>query len=118
MTTHLIGTLMEVKPTEYEDKKTSKITYNTELTVMFNGLDEEGYKKITVETVSMDEEYYNQLSEKVGSTVAIPYLIKVSQYGVSAYADKSMPVLELEKNPLDYTKYERKHQTSKQASKA
>jgi len=34
MTTHLIGQLMEVKPTEYTDKKTDKVSYNTELTVM------------------------------------------------------------------------------------
>ncbi|MBA3025729.1 MAG: hypothetical protein FP820_04880 [Sulfurimonas sp.] len=107
MTTHLIGQLMEVKPTEYTDKKTDKVSYNTELTVMFEGLDEEGYRKISVETVSTDEDYYEELKDRIGQTVALPYLIKVTQYGVQAYPDKSMPVLTLEKNPLDYTKFKR-----------
>ena len=98
---------MEVKPTEYTDKKTDKVSYNTELTVMFEGLDEEGYRKISVETVSTDEDYYEELKDRIGQTVALPYLIKVTQYGVQAYPDKSMPVLTLEKNPLDYTKFKR-----------
>lgn len=106
-TLHLIGTLMEVKPTEYEDKKTGKINYNTELTVMFNGIDEEGYKKISVETITTDEEYYDLLKDKIGSTVSLPYVVKNDQYGVKAYPDRSMPVLTLEKNPLDYSKYEK-----------
>ncbi|MFA5454141.1 MAG: hypothetical protein WC272_02365 [Sulfurimonas sp.] len=111
-TTHMIGTLMEVKPTEYTDKKTDKTIYGTELTVMFNGVDEEGYKKISVETVGTDEEYYDMLKDKIGSIVALPYLIKIDQYGVKAYPDRSMPVLTLEKNPLDYSKYERKAKTA------
>lgn len=108
MTTHLIGTLMECKPTEYTDKKTDKTIYQTELTVMFSGLDEEGYKKISVETISTDEEYYTDLKDKIGSIVALPYLIKIDQYGVKAYPDRGMPVLQLDKNPLDYSKFERK----------
>ncbi|MGE0738281.1 hypothetical protein [Sulfurimonas sp.] len=106
-TLHLIGQLMEVKPTEYEDKKTSKMNYNTEITVMFQGLDEQGYKKFTVETVTTDEDYYEELREKIGSTVALPYVMKVDQYGVKTYPDRSMPVLVLEKNPLDYSKFEK-----------
>ncbi|QFR43616.1 hypothetical protein [Sulfurimonas xiamenensis] len=110
-TLHMIGTLMEVKPTEYEDKKTGKMNYNTELTVMFNGVDEEGYKKISVETISTDEEYYDDLKEKIGFTVSLPYVMKIDQYGVKVYPDRSMPVLVLEKNPLDYSKFERKSKT-------
>ncbi|MCK9546823.1 MAG: hypothetical protein M0Q25_08990 [Sulfurospirillaceae bacterium] len=106
-TLHMIGTLMEVKPTEYEDKKTGKMNYNTELTVMFNGVDEEGYKKISVETISTDEEYYDDLKEKIGSTVSLPYVMKIDQYGVKVYPDRTMPVLVLDKNPLDYSKFEK-----------
>lgn len=109
-TLHMIGTLMEVKPTEYEDKKTGKINRNTELTVMFNGVDEEGYKKISVETISTDEEYYEDLKEKIDSTVSLPYVMKIDQYGVKVYPDRSMPVLVLDKNPLDYSKFERNKQ--------
>lgn len=109
-TTHMIGALMEVKPTEYTDKKTDKTIYGTELTVMFQGLDEEGYKKISVETIGTDEEYYDILKDKIGTYVALPYLIKIDQYGLKAYPDRSMPVLTLEKNPLDYSKYERNKQ--------
>lgn len=112
MTTHMIGRLEEVKPTEYEDKKTGKMSYGTELTVMFNGIDEQGYKKISVETVSVDEDYYSELNEKIGQIVALPYVIKVDQYGVKAYPDKSMPVLTLATNPLDYSKYERVRKAS------
>jgi hypothetical protein len=110
MTLHMIGTLMEVKPTEYTDKKTDKTTYGTELTVMFNGLDEEGYKKISVESIICDEEYYDMLKEKISSSVALPYTVKNDQYGVKVYPDRSMPVLTLEKNPLDYSKYEKNRQ--------
>jgi hypothetical protein len=109
-TLHMIGTLMEVKPTEYEDKKSGKMNYSTELTVMFNGVDEDGYKKISVETISTDQEYYDDLKEKIGSTVSLPYVMKNDQYGVKVYPDRSMPVLVLEKNPLDYSKFERNKQ--------
>lgn len=112
-TLHMIGTLMEVKPTEYEDKKTGKMNYNTELTVMFNGVDEEGYKKISVETISTDEEYYDDLKEKIGSTVSLPYVMKIDQYGVKVYPDRSMPVLVLDKNPLDYSKFEKTRPSKK-----
>jgi len=111
-TLHLIGTLMEVKPTEFEDKKTNKMNYNTELTVMFQGVDEEGYKKITVETISVDEEYYTELKDKIGTVIALPYVLTINQYGVRAYPDRSMPVLQLTSNPLDYSKFEKNKKSS------
>jgi hypothetical protein len=113
MTTHLIGQLLEVKPIEMEDRKTGKIKYSTDLTIMFDGIDEEGYRKVSVETVNVDEEYYDDLKDKIGKTVAIAYTAKVDQWGVKFYADRSMPVLELDKNPLDYSKYKRTESSKK-----
>ena len=107
MTTHLIGQLLEVKPKEYEDKKTSKVTYSTDLTIMFDGIDEEGYRKVAVETINVDEEYYDELSDAIGKTVALAYFSTVDQWGVKMYPDRSMPVLLLDKNPLDYSKFKR-----------
>ena len=107
MTTHLIGQLLEVKPKEYEDKKTSKMNYSTDLTVMFDGIDEEGYRKVSVETVTVDEEYYEELKDKIGSVIALAYYSEINQYGTRFYPDRSMPVLVLDKNPLDYSKYKR-----------
>jgi len=107
MTTHLIGQLLEVKPIEMEDRKTGKVKYSTDLTIMFDGIDEEGYRKVSVETVNVDEEYYDKLKDKIGKTVAIAYTAKVDQWGVKFYADRSMPVLELDKNPLDYSQFKR-----------
>ncbi|MEN4046989.1 hypothetical protein [Sulfurimonas sp. NWX367] len=113
MTTHMIGQLLEVKPIEMVDRKTEKVKYSTDLTVMFDGIDEEGFRKVSVETVNVDEEYYDELKEKIGKTIAIAYTAKVDQWGVKFYADRSMPVLELEKNPLDYSKFKRKEQSKK-----
>jgi len=107
MTTHLIGQLLEVKPIEMEDRKTGKMKYSTDLTIMFDGLDEEGYRKVSVETVNVDEEYYDKLKDKIGKTVAIAYTAKTDQWGTKFYADKSMPVLELDKNPFDYSQFKR-----------
>jgi len=118
MTLHLIGQLMEVKPVEQENKKTGKVTYSTEIQVMFTGIDEKGYKKLTVEAINIDEEYHDVLSDKIGSYVAIAYRVIHGANGTYVYPDKDMPVLELDKNPLDYSKYERKHQTVKSASKS
>jgi hypothetical protein len=107
MTTHLIGNLLEVKPSEYTDKKTGKVSYGTDITVMFDGFDEQGYRSVSVETVNVDEEYHDILAPLIGQYVAIAYIIKVDQWGTKAYPDKSMPVMTLEKNPLDYTKFKR-----------
>lgn len=107
MTTHMIGNLLEVKPKEYTDKKTEKVTYSTDLTVMFDGIDEEGYRKVSVETVTVDEEYYDEMKDKIGSYVALAFYSETNQYGTRFYPDRSMPVLVLEKNPLDYTKFKR-----------
>ena len=107
MTTHFIGQLLEIKPIETTDRKTDKTKYSTDLTVMFDGIDEEGYRKVSVETINVDEEYYDELKDKIGKVIALAYTSKVSQYGVSFYPDRTMPVLVLEKNPLDYTKFKR-----------
>lgn len=118
MTLQLIGQLMEVRPVEQENKNTNKVTYSTEIQVMFTGIDEKGYKKLTVEAISLDEDYQEVLEDKIGSFICVSYNVMHTSKGTYVFPDKSMPVLELEKNPLDYSKYERKHQTVKQASKA
>jgi hypothetical protein len=115
MTLQLIGQLMEVKPTEREDKFTKKVTYATEIQVMFNGIDEEGYKKMTLETISLDEDYADKLGDKIGSTIAVSYNVMHTAKGTYVFPDTSMPVLELEKNPLDYSAYARKVQSPKSA---
>jgi len=111
MTTHMIGQLLEVKPVEYTNKKTEKVTYSTDLTVMFDGIDEEGFRKVSVETVNVDEEYYNDLKESIGSYIDLAYHSSIDQWGQKFYADRSMPVLTLDKNPLDYTKFKRAKST-------
>ncbi len=108
-TTHLIGLLYEVKPTEVTDYKTKAVTYGTEIIVQFDGLDEEGYRKRTTETISLDEEYYEKLVDNIDKYVAIAYVSKVSQYGTTFRPDRSMPVLVLDKNPLDYSAYKKEH---------
>jgi len=107
MTTHLIGQLLEVKPIEMEDYKTKKIKYSTDITIMFDGVDEEGFRKVSVETVNIDHEYYDELKDKISKYVAIAYTAKTDQWGTKFYADRTMPVLELDKNPLDYSKFKR-----------
>jgi hypothetical protein len=105
--THFIGQLIEVKPTEYRDKKTEKLIYQTEVTAFFEGIDEEGFKKVSVETSAFDEEYYDLLKDKKGKYVAIPYVIDVNQYATRAYPNKNMPIMEFDKNPFDYSKFDR-----------
>jgi hypothetical protein len=107
MTLHFIGQLLEVRPHEVEAKDTKKITRSTELTVMFNGITEDGYLKPSIESIYAEEEDFDTFNDKKGQTVAIPYNCTVSQYGQRYYYDKAMPVLLLEKNPLDYSKYDR-----------
>jgi len=113
MILHLIGQLIEVKPTEYEDKKTGKVNYGTEITVLFEGVDEEGYKKVTAEAINVDEEDYDRLVDKKGKTVAIAYTVMTGKNGTYFYPDRSMPVLVLEKNPLDYSAYIRSQKDKK-----
>jgi len=118
MTLQLIGQLMEVRPTEQTNKSTGKVTYNTEIQVMFSGIDEEGYKKLTVEAIQLDEDYSEKLEDKIGSHVCVSYNVMQTPKGTYVYPDKSMPVLELDKNPLDYSSFERKHQTPKTVTKS
>ncbi|MCX6077034.1 MAG: hypothetical protein NTW78_09160 [Campylobacterales bacterium] len=113
MTTHLIGQLLEVKPIEYENKKTNKVQYSTDLTVMFDGLDEEGFRKVSVETVSVDEDYYDELLDKKGSTIALAYHSSIDQWGQKFYPDKTMAVMILDKNPFDYSKYDKSKSAKK-----
>lgn len=117
MTTHMIGRLIEVKPIELVDKKTDKVKYSTDLTVMFDGVDEEGYKKVSVETINVDEEYYDELKTKIDKYIAIAYISSVSQYGTRFYPDRSMPVMELDKNPFDYSKFKKENIASKASAK-
>jgi hypothetical protein len=114
MTAHFIGKLLEVRPVETEDKQTKKINYSTELTVMFEGITEDGYLKPSIDSIYADEEDYDTFKDKKGSFVAIPYNLSVNQWGQKYYYDKAMPVLELGNNPLDYSKFDK----SKLAKKA
>jgi len=107
MTTHFIGRLLEVRPSEIKDSKTDKIKYSTELTVMFEGITEDGYLKPSVESIYAEEEDYDIFKDKKGSYVAIPYNLSVNQWGMKWNYDKSMPVLELASNPLNYSKFDR-----------
>ena len=107
MTTHLIGQLVEVKPIEKEDYKTNKVKYSTDLTIMFDGLDEDGYRKVSVETINVDADYREQLEDKIGKTIALAYNTMIAKSGTYTYPDSTMPVLVLDKNPLDYSKFKK-----------
>jgi len=107
MTTHFIGHLLEVRPHETVDKKTDKVKYSTELTVMFEGITEDGYLKPSIDSIYADEEDYETFKDKKGQTIAIPYNCSVSQFGQRYYYDRSLPVLALDKNPLDYSKFDK-----------
>lgn len=105
---HMIGQLMEVRPNEYKNKE-GKIVEQTEITVLFTGLSEDGYKKISADTVMTDgHEDIEILRPLIGKYVAIPYTLEVNDFGSKCRVDRAMPVLTFDKNPLDYTKYERK----------
>ena len=105
---HMIGQLMEVRPNEYKNKD-GKTVEQTEITVLFSGLSEDGYKKISADTVLLEgSEDFDILRPYIGKFVAIPYTFEVNDFGSKCRVDRAMPVLSFEKNPLDYTKYERK----------
>ena len=107
ITTHFIGRLLEVRPTEYEDKKTGKVNYQTELTVQFDGISEDGYLKPSIDTIKVDEDDFDTFDPIIGQIIAIPYINETNQYGQRYYYDRTMPVLILDKNPLDYSKFKR-----------
>ena len=109
---HMIGQLMEVRPNEYKNKE-GKTIEQTEITVLFTGLSEDGYRKVSADTVLTDgHEDVDILRPLIGKYVCIPYVYSLTEFGgkaqVSCKVDRSMPVLTFEKNPLDYSKYERK----------
>ena len=101
----LIGQIYEVDATEYEDKKTGKVKYGTEVQIEFEGLTDEGKRRKTVESISLDEEYFDVLHNKIGKYAAIHYISKNDQYGLKLYPDKKMPVLTFDTNPLDYSPF-------------
>lgn len=111
ITTHFIGRLLEVRPNEYKNKTDNKIVYQTELTVQFDGITEDGYLKPSIDTILVDEEDFDTFDSVIGHVIAIPYRNDTNQYGQRYGYDSSMPVLVLDKNPLDYSKYKRTQKT-------
>jgi len=107
MTTYLLGQLLEVKPIEMQDKKTQKTIYSTDITVLFEGIDEEGYKKVSAETINVDETMYDSLKEFIGKYVAIAYRTINAKSGTYTFPDNTMPVMTMEKSPLDFTPFKR-----------
>jgi len=107
MTTHFIGHLLEVRPHETVDKKTDKVKYSTELTVMFEGITEDGFLKPSIDSIYADEDDYDTFKDKKGRVIAIPYNCSTSQFGQRYYYDKTLPVMLLEKNPLDYSQFDK-----------
>jgi len=107
MILQMIGLLLEIKPTETTNKKTNKVTAHTEIQVMFKGIDEKGYTNTTVETIQLDEDDYDRLIDKKDTHVCISYKILNTPSGTYVFPDQDMPVLTLDKNPLDYSQYDR-----------
>ena len=113
MTLQLIGQLIEVEPTESTNKNTGKVTQHTTITVMFDGLNDKGYVKRTVETIQLDEDYMEKLEDNIGKYIAISYNIMNTAKGTYVFPDNTMPVMVLDKNPLDYTRFKKTKETKK-----
>jgi len=96
---HFIGQLREVKPTEYTDKN-KRTVRQTELTMLFEGYDDDGYEKISVDTVKVDEEAFDMFFDKKGSYICVTYKYSVDEYGTSFRFDKTMPVTVFKENPF------------------
>ncbi|NOQ29931.1 MAG: hypothetical protein GQ570_02285 [Helicobacteraceae bacterium] len=94
-----IGQIMEVKPTEREDKTTRKITYNTEVTVLADGYDEEGFRKMSLENAQIAEHHYDVLKDQIGKFVAIPYIKLSTKNGLYVFPDDSLAPIVMDKNP-------------------
>ena len=113
--THFIGTLMEVRPIQTKTKKNNDWIDidKTELTVMFNGITEDGYLMPRVETVMLEEEDYDLFVDKKSLVVAIPFISIPHGDGFKFKFYSELPVLTFDKNPLDYSKYQRKNDSAK-----
>ena len=107
MTLQLIGQLIEVEPTESTNKNTGKVTHHTTITVMFDGLNDKGYIKRTVETIQLDEDYLEQLEDNIRKYIAISYNVMNTAKGTYVFPDSTMPVMVLDKNPLVYDRYKK-----------
>ena len=107
MTTHFIGQILEVKPYTRTDKKTKKEEEQTQVTVMFDGYDEGGYRVPSIETITVAEHWFDDLRINKGKFVAIAYRTINTQNGTYTFPDQDIAPLFLEKNPLNYDEYKR-----------
>ena len=107
MTSFFIGQILEVKPTERMDKNTRTKVFNTEVTVMFDGYDEEGYRVPSIENAQLADHQYDLLKDKLGKFIAIPYMTIHTKQGTYTFPNDAIAPLVLDSNPVDYDSFKR-----------
>jgi len=108
MLLHNIGKLLGARPLERANKKTGKIENFVEATVMFEAKDEKGESRFSTENIQLDyDDYFDELKASISKYVCITYVTISTPSGAMFFPDQDMPVLVFDKNPLDYSKYDR-----------
>ena len=103
-----IGQLLGVRPVERKNKNTGKIDMSAEVTVQYEAIDEKGFKRFSTENISLDyDDYFDELSNNIGKYACITYVTITTSNGAMFFPDNDMPVLYFDKNPLDYSKFDR-----------
>ena len=103
----MIGKLDEVKPVEHKNKNTGKIEYSTQLTIEFSAYDAKGYRVKTVENIQVDEDEQDRFDGLIDKFLCVTFKIINAKSGTFIFPDSDMPILDFEKNPLDYSLFKR-----------
>ena len=109
----LIGKVDEVKPTEHKNKNTGKVEYATQVTIEFEAYDEKGYKVKTVENIQVEEDEQERFEDLIEKYVCVTFKIINAKTGTFIFPDPDMPILNFDKNPLDYSSFKRPNRNLK-----
>lgn len=107
MTTFFIGKILEIKYAEREDKATKKAIHSTQVVVMNDTWDEEGYYTPSIENIQLAEHQYDSLKDSIGKYIAVPYMFLSTKNGSYLFPNDAIAPIVMDKNPVDYTTYKR-----------
>lgn len=104
MTTFFVGKVDEVRPINRKDKATGAITTLTQVTLTFEGKDNEGYLVKSTENITFDVNALGGLQQAKGKYLVIPYTTINTKGGTYTFPDDNLDFIISDKNPLDIKK--------------
>lgn len=100
MYTYLIGKVDEVRPLSRIDKKSGEVLNSIDVTITFEGRDNQGYLIKSTETINYDFSFKSKFDAVKGKFIGVPYRYLNTRTGSYMFPDDNLNFEVFETSPF------------------